>query len=88
MIELGGAAINPLDIELGLGHGEPYLCRFRQERRKLEGYGSDPSLVHKKNEPDPEKSIKPFLILLKVWSVMKTVRPAHFRKEYGEKKIN
>jgi len=36
VIEFGGASVNSLDIELGIGLGEPYLCRFRPERRKLE----------------------------------------------------
>ena len=31
------------------------------------------------------KSLSPFLISLKEWTVMKTGSPAHFRKECGEK---
>ena len=41
MVELGGGAADPLDVELGLSLGEPYLRRFRLKRGKLEGNSSD-----------------------------------------------
>jgi len=41
VVELGDAAADPLDVELGLGSGKPYFRRFWPERRELEGNSSD-----------------------------------------------
>jgi len=95
VVELGGAAADPLDIELGLGLGEPNFRRFGPKRGKLEGNSSDTGQhfirwgshnTWQSLGNHTPKNISPFLILLKEWTVEKTGSPAHFRKEYGERK--